>query len=296
MTRLRSLLFVPAVHEGRIEKALGLEADAVVFDLEDAVAVSEKPRARDAVQRWFRRPRSCLLYVRINAVRTPFAHDDLASVADAGVDGIVLPMTEEDSDVRIVDWLLTHWERERGLDVGAIEILPIVETARGLDGAREILSSSLRVRQAAFGGGDWCADTGMNWTSGNPGLAAARFELAVASRVTGRRPPIDTAFADVRDQAAFTVEAILARDMGYQGKFCIHPAQVEHANRTFAPSRAEVERAREIWSGFVASEADGVAAIVINDQFVDYPVAQAARAILERAGEDPAPRRVGGTA
>jgi citrate lyase subunit beta/citryl-CoA lyase len=289
MSPLRSLLFVPSVDERRMEKALTLDADGIVFDLEDAVAVSEKPGARAAVARWMAAPRRGRLYVRVNAVGTPFALRDLDTVAAAaGVDGVVLPMAEGADDVRIADWALTQFERERGLDVGAIEILPLVETARGLDQRHDILGASPRVRRAAFGAGDWCANTGMAWTAGNPGLIAARFALAVASRSCDREPPIDTAFIDVRDQAAFAAEAEAARDLGYQGKFCIHPAQVEHANRIFSPSEEELERARTIWNGFVAGEASGVAALVIDDQFVDYPVAEQARAVLERAGEVPA--------
>jgi citrate lyase subunit beta/citryl-CoA lyase len=287
MTPLRSLLFVPAGDEHRMRKALSLPADAVVFDLEDAVAVSEKPAAREVVRRWLREPRHGRLYVRINALRTPFALDDLLAIADAGLDGIVLPMAEGADDVRTADWLLSA--RAPGA-----EILPIIETARGLDAAREILSACPRVRQAAFGAGDWCADTGMTWASGNPGLVAARFAIAVASRASGKRAPIDTAFTDVRDQAAFTREAELARDLGYQGKFCIHPDQVEHANGVFGPSPEEVARAREVWDRFAASEAAGVAAIVVNDKFVDYPVARQALAVLERAGA--APEQNGGAA
>ncbi len=285
MKAVRSLLFVPATDERRMEKALGLEADGVVFDLEDAVAVSRKPAAREAIARWSAAPRTSRLFVRVNAVGTPFALRDLETVAVAGVDGVVLPMAESACDVRIADWGLTQFERERGLEPGAIEILPLVETARGLEQRREILTASERVRRAAFGAGDWCANTGMAWTADNPGLLAARFALAVASRACDREPPIDTAFTDIRDQDAFAAEARTARDLGYQGKFCIHPAQVEHANRIFSPSAEELERARAIWNGFLEGEAAGVASLVIDDQFVDYPVAYQARAVLERAGE-----------
>jgi citrate lyase subunit beta/citryl-CoA lyase len=289
MSPLRSLLFVPAGDEHRMHKALSLPADAVVFDLEDAVAASEKPGARDVVRRWLRAPRHGRLYVRINGVRTPFALDVQLGVVGGGLDGVVLPVAERADDVRTIDWVLTAREPAPG----AIEILPIIETARGLDAAREVLSASPRVRQAAFGAGDWCEDTGMTWSSANPGLVAARFAVAVASRASECRPPIDTAFTDVRDQAAFTREAELARDLGYQGKFCIHPDQVAPANATFGPSAVEVAQAREIWDRFAASEAEGVAAIVVNDKFVDYPVARQALAVLERAGEAPVPNAGG---
>ena len=280
---------MPAVfEERRFAKALTLGADCVIIELEDAVADSEKPAAREVVARWAAMPRKCLLMVRINALDTPFAHGDLAAVAVPGVDGVILPKGESAATIQIADWVLAQWERERGLAAGGIEVLPIIETARGLDHVRQILGASDRVHRASFGAGDWSRDTGMPWLAGNPGLVAARFELAVASRALGKQPPIDTAFTGVSDGEGFTAEATLARDLGYQGKFCIHPDQVALANRAFSPSPEEVARARAIWTAFTESEAKGVAAITVGGSFVDYPVAAQARAILERAGESPA--------
>lgn len=127
----------------------------------------------------------------------------------------------------------------------------------------------------------------MPWVAGNPGLVAARFGLAVASRALDRQPPIDTAFTAVRDADGFTAEARLSRDLGYQGKFCIHPDQVALANRAFSPSAEEIASARAVWAAFSASEARGVASITVDGAFVDYPVAAQARIVLERAGELP---------
>jgi citrate lyase subunit beta/citryl-CoA lyase len=283
--RLRSALFVPATNEHQIEKALGAGADGVVIDLEDAVARSEKAAARAAVARWSEHPRDCRLYVRVNALDTPFALRDLEAMALPGVDGIVLPMAAGGCDVRVADWVLSRLEEERGLAIGGIELLPIIETASAIANVREILAASPRVRRGAFGAGDFCADTGMAWVGSNPALAAARFQLVVACRDAGRQPPIDTAFVEVRDPDAYAAEAALAREMGFGGKFCIHPTQVEPANRAFSPSAAEVEKARRVWDAFVEAEAQGIAALVVDERFVDYPVARQARDTLERAGE-----------
>ena len=280
---MRSLLFVPAVDGHRMEKALSLDADGVIFDLEDAVAVSMKPAGRAEVRRWMTVPRTGRLYVRVNSVRTPFGLRDLEAVTAAEIDGIVLPMADGDA-VRIADWTLSQMEGERGLEVGRMEILPLVETAHGLDVINDLLTASARIKRVGFGAGDWCADTRMVWSASNPAFAAARFAIATASRACGREQPVDTAFADVHDENAFAAEAQLACDMGFQGKMCIHPSQVAAANRIFSPSEEEVARAREIWTGFSAAEADGVAALMINERFVDYPVALQARDVLRRAG------------
>lgn len=112
----------------------------------------------------------------------------------------------------------------------------------------------------------------------------------VDSRASDRQAPIDSAFLEVRDQAGFAAEAGLARDLGFEGKLCIHPVQVAYANRIFALSADELHWARKIWGAFVASEAAGIASLVVNDRFVDYAVAARARQVLERAGENPAAR------
>lgn len=282
---LRSILFVPATNEHQVQKALGLDADGVVIDLEDAVATSEKAAARATVVRWAEHPRECRLYVRVNALGTPFGLRDLEAMAIPGIDGIVLPMAESGGDLSTADWALTQFEQERSLEVGGIELLPIIETATAIARVGEIIAASPRVRQAAFGAGDFCADIGMAWNGSNPALNAARFQLVLASREHRRQPPIDTAFVQVRDPDAFNAEAALAREMGFGGKFCIHPSQVEPANRTFSPSPEEVEGARKVWEAFVEAEAQGIAALVVDEKFVDYPVAKQARETLERAGE-----------
>jgi citrate lyase subunit beta/citryl-CoA lyase len=225
--------------------------------------------------------------VRINALDTRFAHGDLAAVVVPGVDGVILPKGQNSADIQIADWVLGQWERERGLVAGGIEVLPIIETAKGLENVSQILAASRRVQRAAFGAGDWARDTGMAWVPGNPGLVAARFRLAVTSRALGKQPPVDTAFTGIRDGDGFTAEAIAARDLGYQGKFCIHPDQVALANSAFSPSPEEVARARAVWTAFAENEAKGIAAITVDGAFIDYPVAAQARMVLERAGESP---------
>src|ERR1051326_5199250 len=130
---LRSFLFAPGNHARRVEKALTLDADAVILDLEDAVATAEKPAAREAVAAAFVRPRRGLLYVRVNAVDTEFCYGDLVAIVRSGLDGIILPKVESAAGLATVHWLLAQLERERGLPPRGIDLIPIIETARGLD-------------------------------------------------------------------------------------------------------------------------------------------------------------------
>lgn len=283
MTYLRSLLFAPANHARHAEKALSGLADGAILDLEDAVAVAEKPAAR-AAARQLLEGRAALFpkaYVRVNALSTPFAYDDLRAVVCAGLDGVVVPKIEAPEQVAIVAWVLSQLERERGIPAGSIEIKPIIETAAGLLHARHIAAASPRLKRLSFGAGDFSLDTNMTWTVGHEGLLWARVQIVIISRAAGLAPPLDTVFADLADMEGLAAEAAQARRLGFGGKTCIHPKQVEVVNAVFTPSAEEVEQARRIVEAFEQAAASGVASLQVAGQFVDYPIAEKARRIVE---------------
>src|SRR5262249_5215235 len=142
---LRSFLFAPGNHARRVEKALSLDADAVILDLEDAVAIAEKPATREAVAAVFGRPRQGWLYVRFKAVDSVLCYGYLGAIVNPGLEGLVPPRVESPAGLATIDWLLSQIERERGLPAGNIDLIPIIETARGLDRLRSILASGTRV-------------------------------------------------------------------------------------------------------------------------------------------------------
>ena len=184
---LRSLLFAPGNHARRVEKALSLDADAVILDLEDAVAIAEKAATRAVVAAALERPRQGLLYVRVNAVDTEFCYGDLVAVVQRGLDGIILPKVESAAGLATIDWLLAQLERERGLPPGAIDLIPIIETARGVQQIDAILAAGTRVRRVAFGAGDFTLDVDMAWSRSEAELAHARAVIVTASRASGHR-------------------------------------------------------------------------------------------------------------
>jgi len=188
----------------------------------------------------------------------------------------VLPKVEEPEAVRAAAELVGHLEAERGLPPGALEILPFVETAKGLLAAEAIARSSPRIRCLAFGGMDFLTDVGASG-SGNDIFLYARAHLVVASRVAGIDAPVDTVYPDFRDTEGLVAEALRARALGFQGKIVIHPAQVEPVNRVFTPTPEEVAQARRIVAAFEAAEAAGVAVIQVDGRMVEYPIAQRAR-------------------
>ncbi len=283
MTILRSLLFAPANHGRHAAKALASSADGTILDLEDAVAVAEKPAARIAARQLVEnRPAGGpKAFVRINALSTPFTYDDLQAVVVSGLDGIILPKTESAEQVAIVDWLLRQLERARGLQEGSIDLMPIIETALGLSAVREIATASTRVRRLNFGSVDFSLDTNMTATPGHEGILWARIQLVIASRAVGLEPPIDTVFPDLNDLDGLTQEAAKAKSLGFQGKACIHPNQVQIVNHVFTPSQEEIAQAQQIIDAFEAAITAGSASIRVGGQFIDYPVADKARRIIE---------------
>ncbi len=279
---LRSFLFAPGNHARRVEKALTLPADAVILDLEDAVAISEKPATREVVVLAFAQPRHGKLYVRVNAYSTEWCHGDIVTVARSGLDGIILPKVEAADQLRSVDWLLSNLERERVLPEGGIALVPIIETALGMSNIGSIAASGSRAKQLAFGAGDYTLDLGMIWSRDENELLPARSAVVMASRAAGIEPPFDTVWADLRDAEGFARSAACAAALGFQGKMCIHPDQIAVANAAFSPSEAQLAWAGRVIAAFADAEAKGLASIQLEGQFIDYPIVQRARQVVAR--------------
>ena len=279
---LRSFLFAPGNHARRVEKALSLQADAVILDLEDAVATAEKRTTRDAVIAALTRPRRPLLYVRVNAVDTEFCYGDLAAIVRPGLGGIILPKVESAGGLATVDWLLAQIEREHGLVSRAIELIPIIETARGLNQIDAILASGTRVKRVAFGAGDFTLDVNMAWSRNEAELTYARAKIATASRAAGIEAPLDTVWIDLADEEGLEASARTALGFGFQGKMCIHPNQIAVVNRIFTPSEAEIAFAERVVAAFARAQAEGSAAIQLDGKFIDYPIVYRAQRVLEK--------------
>jgi citrate lyase subunit beta / citryl-CoA lyase len=277
---LRSFLFAPGNHPRRVEKALSLDADAVILDLEDAVAIAEKPATRAAIAAALGRPRAGLLYVRVNAVDTEFCYGDLCAVVRPGLDGIILPKVESAAGLATVNWLLAQLERDQGLAAGGIDLIPIIETARGLAGIDAILAAETRVKRVAFGAGDFTLDVNMQWRRDEAELAYARAHIVTASRAAGIEAPLDTVWVDLQDEEGLDASARAALACGYQGKMCIHPNQVGVVNRIFTPSASEIAFAERVVAAFEKAEAEGVASIQLDGKFIDYPIVYRAQRVL----------------
>jgi citrate lyase subunit beta/citryl-CoA lyase len=265
----RSYLFVPGNRPDRFAKAWHSGADVVILDLEDAVPGAQKDQARAAVAGWLAPERP--VYVRINGMGTPWFEGDLAVVRRPGVAGIVLPKAEQPEQIAQVAASLT----------GEAQVLPLLETARGIWNAR-VLAQAPRVERVAFGAIDFQLDMGI--TGEHEELLYARSRLVLASRVAGILPPIDGVTTALDDLTRLQSDVERARRLGFGGKLCIHPKQVEPINRGFAPTAAELAWARRILEAAAASDAG---ALQLDGELIDRPVIERARTIVAWATDKP---------
>jgi citrate lyase subunit beta/citryl-CoA lyase len=280
MQPYRSFLFAPGNHPRRVEKSFTTGADAVILDLEDAVAVAEKAATRATVVAALTLPRICRGYIRVNSIDTEFCFDDIEAVVGPWLDGIMLPKVERAADLQAVDWMMASLERRHGIEAGSIDLIPIIETAQGHAAARDIARSGGRLKRLSFGGGDYTRDLNLQWTFAEEEIAAVRSEVVLASRLAGIDPPIDTVFIHIKEHEHFARSARKGREFGFQGKLCIHPDQVGPTNAAYTPTDEEAAWARKIISSFDVAEAQCLASIQVDGYFVDYPIVEKAQRIV----------------
>jgi citrate lyase subunit beta/citryl-CoA lyase len=285
----RSFLFAPGNVARRVDKAFTLEADAVILDLEDSVALSDKAAARKDVAAALGRKGQARVYVRVNAPSTPFCYGDLVETLQPGIAGVLVPKIESAADLHAIDWLMAALERERGIVEGSLDLMPLVETASGVQRVDRILQARnlrpyrgpWRVKRVAFGAGDYANDVGLSPTLDEAELAGARERVVLASRAAGMENPIDSPWFHFKEAEAFRRSLERSRRGGFQGRLCVHPDQIGPVNAAYLPSEEEVARARRIVAAFRDAEARGEAAVQVDGLMVDYPIANRAQAMLD---------------
>lgn len=282
---LRSLLFAPANEARKTRKLGGSGADAVVLDLEDAVAREQKAAARPLARAALREIAGPLRCVRVNAFDTGLTAEDVAAVVCTELDAIVLPKTEAPVDLRRLDAMLDAAEAAADMPRGAVRVIALVETCVGIAAGAEIARASTRTLALAFGSGDLGRDLALPSIRGDlsAALAYGRGKIVYDARAAGLPAPLDGPYLNVRDAEGLEADCRAAAALGHGGKVCIHPDQVAIANRVFGPQPAEVAFAHKIIAAFAAAEAQGSAAIAVDGVFVDYPIAVKAQAIIDLA-------------
>ena len=292
----RSMLYVPASRPNMIEKAAAADADAVCIDLEDAVAVDEKPASRANVVRAFRELDfgRKLKAFRINGLDTPFAYRDLIEVVEAAgdrIDVVMMPKANLPQDVKFVCMLLTQIELAKGFD-RQIGLEVQIESAKGFVWLREIAEASPRLQALIFGPGDYSASMQMPVANIGeldehdhiyPGHRwhAVMHAVVATARANGLRA-IDGPYAGYKDVAGLEQAARIARVMGFDGKQCIHPSQIPIVNRIFSPSAEEVAHAKSVVETYDEVAKSGLGAIGKDSKMIDYANIRMARALLRK--------------
>lgn len=290
----RSELTSPGHSLKMMAKAVTTEADELIFDLEDACAVSRKVAARATVAEALRTLDfgSKLRTFRINNVRTKYCYRDLidvVEVAGGSLDGVVVPKVDGPEDVRFVDRLLTQIEESIGLPVGRIGIEALIESAAGVLHAEQIARATPRMSGLVFGLVDFAGDVGASETGAEQFFYYhyAKAKTLVAARAAGLTA-IDGVTLAIRDLEACRRDAEMAARMGFDGKWAVHPAQVPVINAAFTPNAEDIERARHIVEAYERADVEqGAGAIVIGDEMVDAATLRVAwkkLAIARKAG------------
>src|SRR5919107_1468733 len=296
MRAARSLLAVPATKRKMVEKALASDAAGVFLDLEDAVAPNEKASARTDVVRalkeldWRGRPK----LFRANALDTPYFYRDLIEVIEEvgeALDAVMIPKIDRSEDLHAVSILLSQLELAMELEPGKIKLEAQIESAEGLTNADAIARATSRLQALHFGPGDFAASLRMpqtsigvmdEWDEAHPGhrFHYAMQRIVVAARAAGLRA-LDGPAADYGDEEGLRRSCLLARSLGFDGKWCIHPAQIAVVNEAFSPTENEVEWARKVVDAYKEANAAGSGSVSVDGQMVDAASIRMARNTLE---------------
>jgi citrate lyase subunit beta / citryl-CoA lyase len=277
---IRSYLYVPGYDERKIEKALAGEADAVVLDLEDAVAPSRKDEARETVARVLKAGPEKPVFVRVNAVGTELAAADIDAVIGRNLAGLRLPKIQSVESVMLVAETLDELRSE-----GVIQCL--IESALGLERAFEIAISHERVTGISLGEADLAADLG---ASDEAGLLYARSRIVSAARAAGLDHPVQSVYTNVHDLEGLRRSTEEGKRLGFFGRSTIHPSQVPVVNEVFTPAEEEVTQAQALIDRLAGEAASGTGVFVLEDgRFVDRAVVESARLTLALARREGTP-------
>lgn len=282
----RALLFMPGDDRRKIEKGAAMDVDAVVMDLEDGVALSNKDSARHSVAAALQDidfGRSERI-VRLNPPSLPeLCRPDFEITMTGRPDIYMLPKVEGSAHVQQVDTWLTQAEGLYGWPIGEIGLIAIIETALGVVRLPEIAASSQRLRALAFGAEDLAGDIGAQRTPEGWEGFYARSAVVLHAKAFGL-DAIDTPFVDVKaDDSMLAAETERASQLGYTGKLAIHPRQVAVIQQTFTPTAAQIDRARQLIDQHAAAQAAGTGVFTFEGRMVDMPMIRAAQSVLSRA-------------
>ncbi len=278
------MLFVPGNNPGMMCDAHIYGSDALMFDLEDSVALREKDAARLLVFHALKTIHygDCERVVRVNPLNTPYGRADIEAMVAAGVEVIRLPKTENARDIQDTETEIEKAERKFGLPSGRTRMMAAIESATGIVNVNAIAAASKRLVAIALGAEDYCANLRTTRSKEGSELFFARSAIVVAARAAGI-DAIDTVFSDVNDEEQLVRETEAIKQLGFDGKSVINPRQIKPVHRVFTPTQAEIQKARRIIEASREAEARGSGVVSLNGKMVDRPVVIRAERTLELA-------------
>ena len=282
----RSMLFLPGNAPNMLINGASLGADAVILDLEDAVAPAEKDAARILVRNTIKYMdfRGCEVIVRINSTDSPFWRTDIDEILPQKPNLILLPKTSRAQDVLEADAYITEVEERLGFEKNTVRLMPLIETAMGVENAFAIASASDRVAALFLGAEDLTADLRCKRTKEGREIEYARTRLVTAARAAGV-DVYDTPFTDVNDDEGIQVDAALAKALGFTGKASISPRHVEVINQVFSPTEKEIDYAYEVMDAIRRAKAQGKGAVALYGKMIDAPIVARAEQTIAMAHE-----------
>lgn len=288
---LRSLLFVPGNKTSMLEKAARVPADVVLPDLEDSVPDHEKANARATVKAQLSRLASgdARLFPRVNSLETGWTEDDLEAVVGPEIAGVSIGKIGSAADISAVSSLMTRFERNAGLEPGSLGLIPWIETASAIVHCHEICVASKRIVGVAFGAEDFANDMGIPRLDDDSQFDFPRATVSIAARAASVAA-LETPYFDFRNLEGLRASSIRARRLGFNGRFAIHPGQIETINACFAPSQEEIEWARRVVAAYEEAEARGRGSTSLDGLVIDVPVVKRARAVLASIETETGPK------
>ncbi len=280
----RTMLFCPATNPKLYLNAPFLGADSIIFDLEDAIRYADKDAARDLLCEALKSVdfRDTTICVRVNALSTEFGEDDVRAIVPAGCRYIRLTTCESKEDVQKLDGILTELEEKYGIEKGSVKIQCSIESPLGVHNMEDIVRASDRVVSMSFGAEDYTRLLNVDRTKDATELFYARTKMVNIAKVVGIEA-IDTSWTDFNDIEGFEKEAKLGKQLGFSGKTCIHPSQIEVVHKIFTPSADEIEKSLVIIEAMKAANIEQGGVIQINGKMIDIPVIEKAKRIIALA-------------
>ena len=280
----RSMLFLPGNNPNMLINGNCLGSDAVIFDLEDAVSPAEKDAARILVRNTMRYMdfRGCEIIVRINSIDTAYWQKDIDEILPYKPGLVLLPKTSSAADVLAADAYMTEVEKKLGMEQNTVGLMPLIETAMGVENAFQIASATKRVQALFLGAEDLTADLQCKRTKEGREIEYARTRLVVAARAAGVAV-YDTPFTDVNDDEGIVTDATLAKALGFTGKASISPRHVEVINSVFSPTQKDVDYAYEVMDAIALAKEQGKGAIALHGKMIDAPIVARAQQTIAMA-------------